>query len=54
MGAIEVAATSPKSHPIETKLALLAVEAIDLQRPYIRAAELMESKSIIDLGQRHE
>lgn len=34
--AIEEAARSPKSHAIEKTLAELAVEAIDLQRPYIK------------------
>lgn len=34
--AIETASKHPKAHPVERELALLAMEAIDLQRPYIR------------------
>lgn len=34
--AIEKASHHPKAHPVERELAQLAVEAIDLQRPYIK------------------
>lgn len=35
MSAIEQATRHPRTHPIERDLAGLAIEAIDLQRPYI-------------------
>lgn len=36
MFAIEEASWHPKSHPIESALAELAIQAIDLQKPFIR------------------
>lgn len=36
MDAMEVARRDPRAHPIEKDLAELAIEAVDLQRPYIR------------------
>jgi hypothetical protein len=36
MFAIEEAADHPRSHPIERDLAELAIQAVDLQRPYIK------------------
>lgn len=36
MFAIEAAGNSPKAHPIERSIGELAVQAIDLQRPFIR------------------
>lgn len=36
LGAIELANKSPKSHSIERSLGELTIQAIDLQRPYIR------------------
>ena len=38
MSAIEQAGRHEKAHPIETELAQLAVNAIDLQRPFLRQA----------------
>lgn len=41
MFAIEEASWHPKSHPIESALAELAIQAIDLQKPFVRSG-LME------------
>ena len=38
MLAIEGSTEHPRVHPIEKQLGLLAVQAIDTQRPYIREA----------------
>jgi len=50
MSSIETAAMHPRSHDIESQLALLAIDALDLQRPFIAAIELAERRSIIDLS----
>lgn len=36
MFSMEAAARHPKSHPIESDLAMLALQAVDLQRGYLR------------------
>lgn len=44
MRSIEGATRHPKAHPLEKDLAMLAVQAVDLQRPYI-------ARSLKNLGQ---
>jgi hypothetical protein len=46
--AIEQANKAPKCHPIEKELGELAIEAIDLQRPYLESAQ--ENAAVVDLS----
>ena len=36
MKAFEIASRHPRAHPIDRDLAMLAVQAVELQRPYVR------------------
>lgn len=51
MSAIEVAADTPKAHPIEKHLAELAIWAIDLGRPYWAESPDEPGATIIDLAE---
>lgn len=41
MKSMEYASHHPKAHPIEKQMALLAIQAVDLQRPYVRAGIIL-------------
>jgi len=45
--AIENAARHEKAHPIESKLAFLAIEAIELQVPYIREGLVLPELRVV-------
>ena len=50
--AVDIASMYPKTHPIERDLALLHIEAIELQIPYVR--EFQRRTTFIDLGALRE